>query len=84
MRIIPQLGLLAYEAYRVKLYQDYLDQVKKAFRVPKLVHSNDKALDFMYECLQKVGGTYEETQHLADFIKEERERVEKEKDRIEQ
>ncbi len=78
MRIIPPHGLLAYEAYRVKLYQDYLDQVKKAFRVPKSVYSNDKALDFMYECLQKVGGSYEELKHLKDFIEKEQEKVESE------
>jgi hypothetical protein len=66
--------LLAYEAYRSKMYQEYSVGHKQSFKVPEAVYSGDKAWDFMYECLKKIGGTYEEIQHLANFIKEKEER----------
>lgn len=64
--------LLAYEAYRAKLHHDYLAQHKRSLWVPKSVYAGDKAWDFMYTCLEKVGGSFEEKQHLDNFIQQEK------------
>ena len=68
--------LLACYGYQAKLAHSYLHQHKSSFKVPEVVYSGKKAWDFMYECLNRVGGSYEELQHLKDFIEKEREKTE--------
>lgn len=66
---------LAYEGFRAKLAHDYLAQHGRLGKVPQIVYSGEKAWDFMYDSLKKIGGSYEELQHLADFIKKEQEKI---------
>ena len=60
--------LLSYQAYRTKLYCDHAKHHKRLSGIPKSVYSGDKAWDFMYDCLKKIGGSYDEMKHLSDFV----------------
>lgn len=61
-------GLLVYEAYRAQLYKDYKDQHKGVFKIPEDAYSGNKAYEFHYNCLRRIGASYEELEHLSRFI----------------
>ena len=71
-------ALLAYNAFQAKLCHEYKSRHKSVFKVPASIYCGEETWEFMYECFQKVGGSYDELQHLAEFIKTERDKIEKE------
>lgn len=65
-------GLLAYHAYRAQLYSDYKNQHMESHEVPENAYSGDKVSNFHYECLRRIGASYEELEHLSKFIAKQR------------
>ena len=68
--------LLACKALQAKLFSDYKTQNTKFSKVPEAAYTGEKTWNFMYECLKRIGASYEELQHLKDFIEKEREKTE--------
>lgn len=68
--------LLACKAFQAKLFSVCKTQHKRFSKVPEAAYTGETTWNFMYECLKKIGGSYEEMQHLSEFIREEGERLE--------
>ncbi|MBI4398067.1 MAG: hypothetical protein HY586_02970 [Candidatus Omnitrophica bacterium] len=68
---IPWMAaFLAYRGYKAQLYQDYRKEKKEHLFsiVPNEIHSGKHTWDYMYECLRRIGGSYDDMKALERFI----------------
>lgn len=62
-------GIIAFYGFRAKLYNDAKQSMGINYKIPNEIYSGKNAWDFQYNVLNQIGSSYDEMNHLVEFLK---------------